>query len=49
MPLAEDRHPVGDLGPGGEHEAFRGYVRCWAAGRDLHGLDTSPGEDGGSA
>jgi len=20
MPLAEDQHPVGDLGPGGEHE-----------------------------
>ena len=23
MPLAEDEHPVGDLGPGGEHEPFR--------------------------
>ena len=23
MPLAEDQHPVGDLGPGGEHEPFR--------------------------
>ena len=21
--LAEDQHPVGDLGPGGEHEPFR--------------------------
>jgi hypothetical protein len=20
MPFAEDQHPVGDLGPGGEHE-----------------------------
>jgi hypothetical protein len=32
MPLAEDQHPVGDLGPGGEHEAFRVCVRSWAAG-----------------
>jgi hypothetical protein len=23
MPLAEDQHPVGDLGPGGKHEPFR--------------------------
>ena len=23
MPFAEDQHPVGDLGPGGEHEPFR--------------------------
>src|SRR5258708_34435318 len=23
MPFAEDEHPVGDLGPGGEHEPFR--------------------------
>jgi hypothetical protein len=23
MPLAEDQHPVGDLGPGGEHKPFR--------------------------
>ena len=23
MPLAEDQHPVGDLGPGREHEPFR--------------------------
>ena len=27
MPLAEDEHPVGDLGPGGEHEPFRISVR----------------------
>jgi hypothetical protein len=27
MPLAEDQHPVGDLGPGGEHEPFRISVR----------------------
>jgi hypothetical protein len=46
MPLAEDQHPVGDLGPGGEHEAFRVCVCSWAVGRDLHDLDTSPGKDG---
>jgi hypothetical protein len=23
MPLAEDQYPVGDFGPGGEHEPFR--------------------------
>ena len=23
MSFAEDQHPVGDLGPGGEHEPFR--------------------------
>ena len=45
MPLAEDQHPVGDLRPGGEHEPFRITVRARAAGRDLHRLDTSPGQD----
>jgi hypothetical protein len=43
MPLAEDQHPVGDLGPGGEHEPFRISVRPWATRRDLHGLDTGAG------
>jgi len=33
MPLAEDQHPVGDLGPGGEHEPFRVSV---APHRQLH-------------
>jgi hypothetical protein len=28
VPLAEDQHPVGDLGPGGEHEPFRISVRA---------------------
>jgi hypothetical protein len=28
MPLAEDEHPVGDLGTGGEHEPF-----CVSVGR----------------
>jgi hypothetical protein len=44
MPLAEDQHPVGDLGPGGEHEPFRVCVRSRAAGRNLHGLDTGIGQ-----
>jgi hypothetical protein len=33
MPLAEDKHPVGDLGPGGEHEPFRIGI---APHRQLH-------------
>ena len=44
MPLAEDKHPVGDLGPGGEHEPFRISVRARAAGRDLHGLNPGVGQ-----
>jgi Protein of unknown function (DUF5661) len=28
MPLTEDEHPVGDLGPDGEHESFRVSVRA---------------------
>jgi hypothetical protein len=31
MPFAEDQHPVGDLGPGGEYEPFRVSVRARAA------------------
>ena len=45
MPLAEDQHPVGDLGPGGEHESFRIGIRARASRRDLHGLDTGGGQD----
>ena len=45
MPFAEDEHPVGELGPGGEHESFRMSVRSWAPGRDLHSLDTGAGQD----
>ena len=45
MPFAEDQHLVGDFGPGCEHEPFRVSVRAWAAGRDLHDLDTSIGQD----
>ena len=33
MPFAEDEHPVGELGPGGEHEPFRISV---APHRQLH-------------
>ena len=45
MSFAEDQHPVGDFGPGGEHEPFRIGVRAGALRRDLHGLDTSVGQD----
>ena len=45
MPFTEDQHPVGDLGPGGEHEPFRISVRLRAARRDLHHLDTGTGQD----
>jgi hypothetical protein len=44
MPPAEDQHPVGKLGSGGEHEPFRKCVRPGAARRDLHGLDTGAGQ-----
>jgi hypothetical protein len=45
MSLAEDQHRVGDLRPGGEHEPFRVSVHARTSGRDLHGLDTSVGQD----
>ncbi|HEY6315164.1 MAG TPA: hypothetical protein VIY52_30775 [Streptosporangiaceae bacterium] len=45
MAFAEDEHPVGDLGPGGEYEPFRISFRSWGAGRDLHGLYASIGQD----
>jgi hypothetical protein len=45
MPLAEDQHPVGDLGPGGEHEPFRISIRARAPERDLHRFDTCSGQD----
>jgi hypothetical protein len=44
MPLAQDQHPVGNLGSGGEHEPFRVSIRPGAARRDLHGLDPGPGQ-----
>ena len=39
VPFAEDQHPVGDLGPGGEHESFRISVRPRTPQRDLHRFD----------
>jgi len=33
VPLAEDQHPIGELGPDGEHEPFRITV---APHRQLH-------------
>jgi hypothetical protein len=39
MPLAEDQHLVGDVGPGGEYEPLRIIVRPRAPRRDLHHLD----------
>jgi hypothetical protein len=45
VPFAEDQHPVGDLGPGGEHEPFGIGVRPRAPGRDLHRLDARAGQD----
>jgi hypothetical protein len=44
VPFAEDQHPVGDLGPGGEHEPLRQSVRTRTPGRDLHRLDTGVGQ-----
>jgi len=45
MSLPEDQHPVGQLGPGGEHKPFRISIRARAPGRDLHRLDTGAGQD----
>ncbi len=42
--FADDEHPVGDLGPGGEHEPFRVGVRPRAAWRDLAHAHTGVGE-----
>ena len=39
MPFTEGQHPVGDLGPGSEHESFRVSVRPRTPRRDLHHLD----------
>jgi hypothetical protein len=43
VPLAEYQHPVGDLGPRGEHEPLRKGVGARTSGRDLHGLDARAG------
>jgi hypothetical protein len=43
--FAEDEHPVGDLGPGGEHEPFGIGVRARTPGRNLYGFDAGAGQD----
>ena len=45
MPLAEDRHPLGDLRPGGEHEPFPHKHSREGSGAGFHGLDTGVGQD----
>jgi hypothetical protein len=42
--FAEEKHPVGDLSPGGEHEPLRKSVRARTAGWNLHGLDAGAGQ-----
>ena len=44
--LAEDQHPVGELGADGQHEPFRVSVRARTAGRDLQDLDAGVGQHG---
>jgi len=49
--FAEDQHPVGQLGPRGQHEPLRESIRAGTAGRNLHHVDAGVGkhgvEDGG--
>jgi hypothetical protein len=45
VPLSEDQHPVGDLGPHGQHETFGKAVRPWTPGRDLDHLDARVRQD----
>ena len=45
VPFAEDQHPAGDLGPGGEHESLGVSIRARAPGRDLHCGDAGAGQD----
>ena len=45
VPLAEDQHPVGDLGPDGQHEAFGEAVRPRTPRRDLDHLDARVRQD----
>jgi len=45
VPLAEDQHPVGDLGPHCQNEAFGEAVRSWTPRRDLDHLDACIGQD----
>ena len=46
VPLAEDEHPVGDLGPGSEHEPFGKGVCARAPRRDHYRSDPGTGQDG---
>jgi hypothetical protein len=46
VPLAEDQDAVGELGSGGQDEAFGEAVRSRTARRDLHGVDPGAGQDG---
>ena len=43
--LAEDQHPVGDLGPHGQDEAFGETVRTPTPRRDLDHLDARARQD----
>jgi hypothetical protein len=45
MSLAEDQHPVGELGPDGQYEALGEAVRPRAPGRDLDCLDARIRQD----
>ena len=45
VPLPEDQHAVGQLGPNGQHEALGEAVRPRAPRRDLDHLDTRTGQD----
>jgi hypothetical protein len=45
MLLAEDEHPVSNLGSDGQHEAFGEAVRAWTPRRDLDHLDACVRQD----
>jgi hypothetical protein len=43
--IVQGLHPVGDLGPGREHEPLRMGIRAGTSGRDLDRFDASAGQD----
>jgi len=45
VPLTEDQHPVGDLGPNGSDEPLRVGVRPRSPGWDLDGGEAGAGHD----
>src|SRR4051812_41916506 len=45
MLLAEDEHPVSNLGSDGQQEAFGEAVRAWTPRRDLDHLDACVRQD----